>query len=239
MKRLDLFMCLTTLVFISLSCEQEINPVANFSFTENGNFAPSSVSFSNSSSNGSSYLWEFGDGQTSTQQNPNHLYTSGGLFNVTLKVKNSVGIENILNKTVNIKDTPTKLKINSIVLTAYPIATASGGGWDLSSGPDIFTSISDSTRTLSLIAGRKEDMLTNNLPYTFSSGFPIMFSDFDFKNTIEFYDYDPIGSDEWMGGYYFSIRNHMPINGSLYPNTVSFQSESSDLKFTINIEWIL
>ncbi len=31
-----------------------------------------------------SWLWDFGDGGTSTQQNPSHTYSSFGIFNVTL-----------------------------------------------------------------------------------------------------------------------------------------------------------
>ena len=42
----------------------------------------------NSSSNFSvaSYLWDFGDGQTSTSPNPSHIYTSPGLYSVKLQV---------------------------------------------------------------------------------------------------------------------------------------------------------
>lgn len=36
-----------------------------------------------------SWLWDFGDGQTSTEQNPKHRYTNAGLFTVILKVQNS------------------------------------------------------------------------------------------------------------------------------------------------------
>lgn len=215
------------------------NPVANFSFTENGNFAPSSVAFTNTSTNGSTYVWDFGDGQTSTSQSPSHIFAAGGLFNVTLKVKNSVGVENIINKTITIKNTPTKLKINSITLTGYPLVNSAGAGWDSGSGPDMYPTITQSTGTTSFVSYRKEDMLSSYLPYTFSSGFPFTFISLDFQNTISFYDYDPIGSDENMGGYYFTVRNYMPTNGTPYPSTISISNTSSELKFTLNIEWIL
>ncbi|NLV26261.1 MAG: PKD domain-containing protein [Methanomicrobiales archaeon] len=39
----------------------------------------------------SSYLWEFGDGQTSTNPNPVHQYTLPGKYNVNLTVKNPWG----------------------------------------------------------------------------------------------------------------------------------------------------
>ncbi len=39
----------------------------------------------------SSWLWDFGDGTTSTEQNPSHTYTSAGYYTVTLTVSNSAG----------------------------------------------------------------------------------------------------------------------------------------------------
>lgn len=45
---------------------------------------PSSISFTNTSSGCDSYLWDFGDGTTSTAVNPTHTFTSGGEFVVKL-----------------------------------------------------------------------------------------------------------------------------------------------------------
>ncbi len=56
-------------------------------FTPNpssGCIVPLTVSFANTTSNGSSYSWDFGDGATSTAQNPTHVYTSYGNYTVKL-----------------------------------------------------------------------------------------------------------------------------------------------------------
>jgi len=45
---------------------------------------PFTVNFTNNSVNASSYLWDFGDGTTSTETNPSHTYASLGTFNVVL-----------------------------------------------------------------------------------------------------------------------------------------------------------
>jgi gliding motility-associated-like protein len=44
------------------------------------------VNFFNMSEDGDSYLWDFGDGSTTTESNPTHLYTKEGVYSVTLKV---------------------------------------------------------------------------------------------------------------------------------------------------------
>ena len=46
--------------------------------------APFTVSFNNTSTNGSTFQWNFGDGNTSTQINPTHTYNANGTYNVTL-----------------------------------------------------------------------------------------------------------------------------------------------------------
>jgi len=45
---------------------------------------PFTVNFTNNSVNANSYLWDFGDGTTSTETNPSHTYTSLGNYNVIL-----------------------------------------------------------------------------------------------------------------------------------------------------------
>jgi len=42
------------------------------------------------------WLWDFGDGNTSTQANPIHTYSATGIYNVSLQVTNANGINTIL-----------------------------------------------------------------------------------------------------------------------------------------------
>lgn len=77
-------------------------PLSNFTFSANG----LTVTFTNTSTNGTSYLWDFGDGFTSTEVNPVHTYAVGGNYTVTLTTTNACG--NLSNtKTVNLTPPPT------------------------------------------------------------------------------------------------------------------------------------
>ena len=83
-------------------------PVAAFSAsTTNGN-APLTVNFSDASSNSpTSWAWDFGDGNTSTSQNPSHIYTAAGTYTVELTASNSVGSD-VETKTnyITVSDAP-------------------------------------------------------------------------------------------------------------------------------------
>lgn len=59
------------------------------------------VVFINESSGASRYEWDFGDGTTSTEKNPEHVYTQAGNYFVKLKAFNGVG-ESTFNQYINI-----------------------------------------------------------------------------------------------------------------------------------------
>ena len=59
-------------------------PVAGFTYSVSGPFVPVTVNFSNTSTNAISWMWDFGDGVTSTVQNPSHIYSTAGDYTVKL-----------------------------------------------------------------------------------------------------------------------------------------------------------
>jgi C1A family cysteine protease len=62
------------------------------------NTCSGAVQFTDQSNNApTSWLWNFGDGQTSTLQNPTHTYANGGAYSVTLTATNTYG-NNVLTK---------------------------------------------------------------------------------------------------------------------------------------------
>ncbi len=70
-------------------------PVANFSFSPSTPITSTNVQFTDNStdSDGSivSWNWDFGDGNTSTAQDPTHRYTTQGDYTVTLEVTDNDG----------------------------------------------------------------------------------------------------------------------------------------------------
>ncbi len=75
------------------------SPTAAFSSSLASGTVPLTVNFTNQSTGSPTYwLWEFGDGATSTEVNPAHTYAVPGTYTVSLQVSNSCG-SNILAKT--------------------------------------------------------------------------------------------------------------------------------------------
>ncbi|MEX0968201.1 MAG: PKD domain-containing protein [Bacteroidia bacterium] len=81
------------------------NPEAGMEIS--GNCVNRPVSFSDTSANVISSLWRFGDGQTGTQINDSHTYTSTGSYIVKLIVSNSFGCFDSTEQTLDIIDPPT------------------------------------------------------------------------------------------------------------------------------------
>ncbi|HRO74593.1 MAG TPA: choice-of-anchor L domain-containing protein [Crocinitomicaceae bacterium] len=79
------------------------NPTADFTANPmQADLSNTNVTFSNSSQNANSYSWDFGDGATSTEQNPSHAYpnTVAGTYNATLTTANSLGCTATKNVTI-------------------------------------------------------------------------------------------------------------------------------------------
>lgn len=65
---------------------------ANFTADITAGAKPLSVQFTSTSTGTITiYSWDFGDGSTSDEQNPLHIFTESGIFTVTLQVFNGVG----------------------------------------------------------------------------------------------------------------------------------------------------
>jgi hypothetical protein len=67
-------------------------PVVDFEGSPRAGFVPLQVTFTDQSTGTiSNWLWDFGDGSTSSEENPTHTYTGMGLFTVNLTVCNEGG----------------------------------------------------------------------------------------------------------------------------------------------------
>lgn len=112
-------------VFVDLSeIVHDNTPVADF-YSSNISEFLSVTFYDKSTNNPTSWQWNFGDGKTSAQQNPEHTYEPGGSYTVTLIVSNDYGSDTISKSdfiiladspvakfTANITSGPAPLSVN-------------------------------------------------------------------------------------------------------------------------------
>jgi len=101
-------------------------PLANFIFSPVPPQENTPVQFTNTSSGATNYKWQFGDGDSSTQVNPQHLFRQSGVFNTCLIALNEFGcadtvcqdVEAIINPLLDVPSafTPNGDGINDQVL---------------------------------------------------------------------------------------------------------------------------
>lgn len=77
-------------------------PVANFTYAADG----LTVTFTNSSTDATSYLWNFGDGTTSTETSPVHSYSAADDYKVTLTAANDAGDQSKKEVTISVAGAP-------------------------------------------------------------------------------------------------------------------------------------
>lgn len=100
-------------------------PVADFTATPASGQAPLNVSFTDTStapgSSLASWSWNFGDGATSNQQNPAHVFAQPGVYSVSLTVANALGLTHTRQSVV------TAFHQTSIQLTGQILDATFGG----------------------------------------------------------------------------------------------------------------
>jgi carboxypeptidase T len=86
-------------------------PTAAFSGSPTSGTTPLAVSFTDESTGATSWSWDFGDTGTSTEKDPDHIYTAVGTYTVSLTVTNPFGSD-------------AETKIDYIAVTAPQPSTA-------------------------------------------------------------------------------------------------------------------
>ncbi len=103
-------------------------PVAAFSITTAGTLL---LFVDVSQNNPTQWLWNFGDGTISTEQNPLHLYPQNGIYQVCLIVSNACGIDTICQNAVvgpvSAYEPPAGMKVNAYPNPANELLTVEVG----------------------------------------------------------------------------------------------------------------
>ena len=190
---------------------------ADISMNDYTGCLPLDVSFFDNSTNVTSWIWNFGDGTTSSEMNPIHLYDSAGVFSVQLTTYNSIGCVDTIQLVdaitvyapqYNYNSPDTIESCNSVV--SYFDGTSVGQiSWLWDFGDGTTSTNSEEVHTYSF-AGNYEVSLTtydaNGCQFTISdyANYNIAFGDIGFEygmscqaNLFSFIDTSSFGT-EWL-----------------------------------------
>jgi PKD repeat protein len=152
-----------------------IPPIADFSGTPVSGDALLNVSFTDSSSNNPvSWSWTFGDGGTSTAQNPSHIYEDPGTYTVSLTATNAGG-PSTTTKTNYITVTSLPLRISGAPPSYYSSLTAAygaaAGGDAIQGQAEVFTEDLNCNRNISVtLKGGYDATFAGNTGFTTING---------------------------------------------------------------------
>lgn len=206
---------------------QSPEPMAMFTVSNTDLRAPVAIKFTNTSQNADNYLWEFGDGTSSTEAEPEKVFANGGTYTVKLTASKA-GKSDVLSKTVNIDNAfnlmyMEKITIASIQLNGYE--TVLDGGPQ----PDVYIRMSANGQS------RSSDVMENvssisDLSWDVSLPIPIT-SDFSFK--IEIMDKDNLSPDDVMGSVEIRPADYITIDNR-YPEVITKTGNGLTIQLKVN-----
>ena len=135
-------------------------PISDFTATPTSGPAPLTVKFEDMSENvPTAWTWVFDDGTTSTEQNPEHVFTEARNYTVSLTTYNSVGTGT--TKTATITAEPLQPPVANFEWAPTPV---------IAGEPITFTDTSENTpATWQWFFPTRQDLVQSPVPYTFAA----------------------------------------------------------------------
>lgn len=160
MKRLQRIVPLVSLLLVlvmalplAAGCEGTVAPTADFSLGKAQVVVGEAVQFTDQSAGDpTGWAWDFGDGATNAEKNPNHAYGSVGSYTVVLKVTNAAGSDvKIRSAYVKVEEAPTP--------TAFTITDDRGKTFSFDKPIDSIISLAPSNTEIVFAVGAGDKLI--------------------------------------------------------------------------------
>lgn len=145
------FVFVTLMLIVSSCAKEEIRKTFPLSADIFHSIADEQVAFTALTHSAVSWLWDFGDGETSTEQNPVHVYAGGGYYDVSLTATGSDGSTVSSEIKIAVALTP------YVLLTGGPSAT-NGKTWKLTANHPAADRLANADAGFSIADGAPETL---------------------------------------------------------------------------------
>jgi PKD repeat protein len=236
--------CIIFSVFTNISCKKDtpttppVLPIAEFGFSgSNNTFAPAKIVFTNNADNADEWLWDFGDGETSTEKTPTHIFQTAGSFEVSLRAKNkaSGGTDSKI-KVVITKALPKILNLVTISLSDPPYTDNQGVYFDSpTDAPDFYPIVSFGSGTFYLPS--PTNFIQNPLPGV--EYFWDVRKDFaspNLEHGISVRDRDPSTNNDALISFY-KFNPLDSLKGKIDNGKYTMKFKERTLNINLNLVW--
>jgi len=149
-------------------------PVADFEANQTEGIIPLTVQFTDeSTSNPTEWEWNFGDGSNSTEQNPVHIFSDIGRYNVTLVATNGNGSSGVKSMNINVNRVLTPPIANftanktegttPLTVKFTDTSTNSPTGWKWNFGDDQISTVQNPEHTFSKVGVYNVTLVATNV----------------------------------------------------------------------------
>lgn len=107
------------MLIFAVSCKKESKTTASFTTAKSNYYLTEPVTFVNNSVNVNNYLWDFGDGQTSTDQSPQHNYTAAGNYQTKLTTNGNA----VFTKSIKVYNGTASYEVDNSTSAALPLVS--------------------------------------------------------------------------------------------------------------------
>lgn len=194
----------------------EIEPIARFSYTTQH---PITVVFNNTSTDATTYTWDFGDNTTSIENSPTHKYAGIGVYKVTLTATNNSGKQSTISQNITV-EAPTKCYFAGVTYKKLSV----------NNKYIRFKLIDDDIFTTTWCTSEYRLISTANLPYQYTLTKPIYLNDMindEYYIINVYYNNSKSGDGTKLEGFKFLTRKVWAQGG--YPTELSWLTNNGNL----------
>jgi len=143
MKKLNRYNLIVLLLAVQFSgCDKAPVPTADFGMDKFSANVNETIYFINRSRDASSYSWKFGDGSTSNQENPTHIYSEYGTYTVELTATGEGGTNSVSKAISVVHPVPvadflistTEARVYDTIMFTNTSVNATSYFWDFDDG---------------------------------------------------------------------------------------------------------